>query len=121
MIKCEVCGRTINEIVEQDGCVSIQSDMPFICDRCQQKEQFDKQVEILRKAMDYDKIKQQLNQQKEMWNKLKEFLIKGIKFDKEEIEENKEIPNLPNRHYLTIENIIIDKMQELEGEKDVKD
>ena len=64
-------------------------------------------------------LQSQLDQQKAMWNELKEFLIKGIKFDKEEIEENKEIPNLPNRHYLTIENIIIDKMQELEkGEKD---
>ena len=57
MIECEVCGRTINEIVEQDGCVSIQSDMPFICDRCQQREELKQQTEILRKAMDYDKIK----------------------------------------------------------------
>ena len=54
------------------------------------------------------------------WQKLKEFIVEQINFDKEEIEENKEIPNLPNRHYLTIENIILDKMQELEGE-DVKD
>ena len=46
--------------------------------------------------------------------------MEQINFDKEEIEENKEIPNLPNRHYLTIENIILEKMQELEGE-DVKD
>ena len=53
------------------------------------------------------------------WQKLKEWLKEQINFDKEEIEENKEIPNLPNRHYLTIENIILDKMQELEqGEKD---
>ena len=51
------------------------------------------------------------------WQKLKEFIVEQINFDKEEIEENKEIPNLPNRHYLTIENIILDKMQELEGEK----
>ena len=56
------------------------------------------------------------------WQKLKEWLKEQINFDKEEIEENKEIPNLPNRHYLTIENIIIDKMQELEkGEKNVED
>ena len=54
------------------------------------------------------------------WQKLKEFIVEQINFDKEEIEENKEIPNLPNRHYLTIENIILEKMQELEGE-DVKD
>ena len=50
------------------------------------------------------------------WQKLKEFIVEQINFDKEEIEENKEIPNLPNRHYLTIENIILEKMQELEGE-----
>lgn len=54
------------------------------------------------------------------WQKLKEFIVEQINFDKEEIEENKEIPNLPNRHYLTIENIILEKMQELEGE-DVED
>lgn len=48
------------------------------------------------------------------WQKLKEFIVEQINFDKEEIEENKEIPNLPNRHYLTIENIILEKMQELE-------
>lgn len=65
------------------------------------------------------KLKKQLDQQKVMWNELKEWLKEQINFDKEEIEENKEIPNLPNRHYLTIENIILDKMQELEkGEKD---
>ena len=64
-------------------------------------------------------LQHQLDQQKAMWNELKEWLKEQINFDKEEIEENKEIPNLPNRHYLTIENIIIDKMQELEkGEKD---
>lgn len=51
------------------------------------------------------------------WQKLKEFIVEQINFDKEEIEENKEIPNLPNRHYLTIENIIIDKMQELSEEE----
>lgn len=67
-------------------------------------------------------LQSQLDQQKAMWNELKEWLKEQINFDKEEIEENKEIPNLPNRHYLTIENIILDKMQELEqGEKDVKD
>lgn len=64
-------------------------------------------------------LQHQLDQQKAMWNELKEWLKEQINFDKEEIEENKEIPNLPNRHYLTIENIILDKMQELEkGEKD---
>ena len=64
-------------------------------------------------------LQSQLDQQKAMWNELKEWLKEQINFDKEEIEENKEIPNLPNRHYLTIENIILDKMQELEkGEKD---
>lgn len=61
-------------------------------------------------------LKQQLDHQKAMWNELKEFIVEQISFDKEEIEENKEIPNLPNRHYLTIENIILEKMQELEGE-----
>ena len=67
-------------------------------------------------------LQTQLDQQKAMWNELKEWLKEQINFDKEEIEENKEIPNLPNRHYLTIENIILDKMQELEkGEKDVED
>lgn len=61
----------------------------------------------------------QFVQLQKMWNELKEWLKEQINFDKEEIEENKEIPNLPNRHYLTIENIILDKMQELEkGEKD---
>ena len=65
-------------------------------------------------------LQSQLDQQKTMWNELKEWLKEQINFDKEEIEENKEIPNLPNRHYLTIENIILEKMQELEAE-DVKD
>lgn len=51
------------------------------------------------------------------WQKLKEFIVEQINFDKEEIEENKEIPNLPNRHYLTIENIILEKMQELSEEE----
>lgn len=60
-------------------------------------------------------LQSQLDQQKTMWNELKEFIVEQINFDKEEIEENKEIPNLPNRHYLTIENIILEKMQELQN------
>lgn len=51
MIKCEICGRIIDEIVDQDGSVTIQEDMPLICDRCQQKEQFDKQIKILKKEI----------------------------------------------------------------------
>lgn len=66
--------------------------------------------ESITKALDI------LNKTQNKWQKLKEFIVEQINFDKEEIEENKEIPNLPNRHYLTIENIILEKMQELEGE-----
>lgn len=66
--------------------------------------------ESITKALDI------LNKNQNKWQKLKEFIVEQINFDKEEIEENKEIPNLPNRHYLTIENIILEKMQELEGE-----
>ena len=69
----------------------------------------------------YTRNKSQLNHKKAMWNELKEFVKEHIDFDKEEIQENKEIPNLPNRYYLIVSKLIIDKMQELEGEKDVKD
>ena len=113
MIKCEVCGRTINEIVEQDGIVTIQEDMPLVCDRCQQKEQFDKQVEILRKAMDYDKIKKQLDCQKAIWNGLKEWL------KKEQSDFNKISKMTAKLDYSLlisyIDNILL-KIQELEKE-----
>ena len=66
--------------------------------------------ESITKALDI------LNKNQNKWQKLKEIIVEQINFDKEEIEENKEIPNLPNRHYLTIENIILEKMQKLEGE-----
>lgn len=90
------------------------------------KQQLDQQkarIEELEGQFAYEcECNKQFVQLQKMWNELKEWLKEQINFDKEEIEENKEIPNLPNRHYLTIENIIIDKMQELEqGEKDVKD
>ena len=63
-----------------------------------------------------------MNEQKAMWNELKEFMLEQINFNKEEIEENKEISNLPNRYYLIVLKLIINKMQELEqGEKDVED
>lgn len=47
------------------------------------------------------------------WEKLKEFIKKEIAFDKDEV---KDFPLAPNRHYITAESMILDKMQELEKE-----
>ena len=111
MTKCEKCGRTLEEVMQQDGGYSLTSDMPFICDICQQREQIDKQIEILRKAMAYDKIKKQLNQQKEMWNELRSFLDEDKLF---EYFAESSVDGYKNC-LLSIKN----KMQELEkGEKD---
>lgn len=77
MIKCEICGRTINEIVDQDGSVTLQSDEPLVCDRCQQKEELKQQTEILRKAIECDKVKIQLRKQEEIRKKLEE-AIQGL-------------------------------------------
>lgn len=113
MIKCEICGRTIDEIVEQDGCVSIQSDMPFICNRCQQREELKQQTEILRKAMAYDKIKKQLDCQKEIWDDLKEWL------QDKSIELGRKCCGEKYFNEIFMISIIINKMQSLErGEKD---
>lgn len=105
MTKCEKCGRTLEEVMQQDGGYSLTSDMPFICDRCQQREQIDKQIEILRKAMAYDKIKKQLNQQKEMWKELKLWILDTLKQKR----------NSPKYYKL---NDVLDKINELE--KDYK-
>lgn len=113
MIKCEICGRIIDEIVEQDGSVTIQEDMPLVCDRCQQKERFDRQIEILRKAMAYDKIKKQLDCQKEIWNDLKEWL------QDKSIELGRKCCGEKYFNEIFMISIIINKMQSLErGEKD---
>lgn len=110
MIKCEICGRTIDEIVEQDGNVTVQSDMSLICDRCQKREELKQQTEILRKAMAYDKIKKQLDCQKEIWNKLKDYIKK---YQDDVVWKNKVIDDF--------QYDLIDKMQELEeGFKDGK-
>ena len=81
MIKCEVCKRTVEEVVAQDGSFVLRTGVPFICDKCRQKEKFYQQIEILRKAMAYDKIKKQHNQKKAMWNELKAFLDEDKLFE----------------------------------------
>lgn len=110
MIKCEVCGRTINEIVEQDGCVTIQEDMPLVCDRCQKREELEQQTEILRKAMAYDKIKKQLDCQKEIWDDLKEWL------QDKSTELGRKCCGEKYFNEIFMISIIINKMQELEKE-----
>lgn len=101
MIKCEVCGRTIDEIVDQDGSVTILGDGPLVCDRCQKREESKQQTEILDKALGYDKIKRQLNQQKEMWHELKSWILDTLKQKR----------NSPKYYKL---NDVLDKINELE-------
>ena len=50
---------------------------------------------------------------KERWEKLKEFIKEHLQYDKEELSTEK---NLPNRFYITAEEMILEKMQELEKE-----
>ena len=62
------------------------------------------------KKSQFSDLQSQLAQQKAMWNELKEWLIKVTKLDKE------------IRCYLTMENIILEKMNVLEkGANDVED
>lgn len=110
MIKCEICGRTIDEIVDQDGNVTIQEGMPLVCDRCQKREELKQQTEILRKAMAYDKIKKQLDCQKAMWNELKL-----------EVEMQQAIYKVDFNTENAFMKMILKKMEELErGEKNGK-
>lgn len=62
-------------------------------------------------------LKSQLDQQKAMWQKLKEILKRQIDIDDKEYLESG-FPVFKN--YVAVENFILQKMQELEGE-DVED
>lgn len=52
---------------------------------------------------------------KARWEKLKKYIIEQLEYDEEEI---KVISNLPNRFYITAEEMILNKMQELEESND---
>lgn len=58
-------------------------------------------------------LQSQLDQQKEMWNELKEILKRQIDIDSKEYLESG-FPVFKN--YVAVENFILQKMQELEGE-----
>ena len=62
-------------------------------------------------------LQQQLDQQKAVWQKLKEILKRQIDIDSKEYLESG-FPVFKN--YVAVENFVLQKMQELEGE-DVKD
>lgn len=111
MIKCEVCGRTIQEVMEQDRCLSFATDRPFICNSCQQREELkQQQTEILDKALGYDEIKKQLACQKEIWDDLKEWL------QDKSTELGRKCCGEKYFNEIFMISIIINKMQELEKE-----
>ena len=91
MSKCIKCGRTAEEIFKQDGSIIVESDMPFVCERCKQMEEVNQQNELLRKSIMFDnqknqitRLKQQLAEKDKEIKKLnwqlkdKDFIIKNL-------------------------------------------
>lgn len=93
MTKCRKCGRTLEEVMQQDGGYSLTSDMPFICERCKEIEKqetmnsiFKNNSKILQKRVEH--LEKQLEQQKSNWAKLKQYLEKAEEFGRSEHKED---------------------------------
>lgn len=84
MTKCEKCGRTLEEVMQQDGIFCMHCDRPFICERCKEIEEQETMNNILRNSITLPKkveqLEKQLEQQKSNWAKLKQYLEKAEEF-----------------------------------------
>lgn len=85
MTKCEKCGRTLEEVMQQDGIFCLHSGIPFICERCKEIEKqetmnsiFKNNSKILQKRV--EQLEKQVEQQKLNWDKLKQYLENTEKF-----------------------------------------
>ncbi len=123
----------VNKCGEYSSCYSCKRDVCYInelADKLAQVEDFmeEEKIEFVADLVDEfksnkidkeiyrnkaNRVEQEDQALKSRWEKLKEFIKKEIAFDKDEV---KDFPLAPNRHYITAESMILDKMQELEKE-----
>lgn len=62
MIKCIKCNRTLEDVREQDGCFSMSSDEPFMCNSCKEREENSNWWENLKKIFRVEEKNKQISQ-----------------------------------------------------------
>ena len=94
MTKCRKCGRTLEEVMQQDGIFCMHCDRPFICERCKEIEEQETINSTFKKIYNgtlqkkVDHLEKQLEQQKSNWAKLKQYLEKAEEFGRSEHKED---------------------------------
>lgn len=84
MTKCEKCGRTLEEVMQQDGIFCMHCDRPFICERCKKIEEQETINNTFKKIYNgtlqkrVEHLEKQLEQQKSNWAKLKQYLEEDL-------------------------------------------